>query len=449
MFAAIDESLVDILGNSLPFWKPGGELEQFQSLLEPLRVEVIGSADAEIMETSASIEEPEATRVFRAAVQQLQDDLARNEPLVAQGLRGQWGDLSEFAVWSHPKLMLSVHVPESAGSEALRCPVYVKVDEDSRKVFVRDPQIDLPRADRGGQAVAALFDGGRRRVAQAWRAAWDRAMDGVTIAGIELAEQRAEREKEEIGIEIDREIAALQTRTGAKSASTADGRRRESGMPVESNRVGAGGNGPNIVDGTKARVLVDPDSLIVINPSGQVLGGSPRNADVPHLGGGLIEPDVTKSASPRSETPLRGYSDLERETVGFELARKVLSSDHKEIVDIRAQRGVGADAMDELERFYELKVSAGGEPNEVTLTSAEWQRAKSSPDFFLVVISGVEGEDSRPSVRIIPKPLDQLAQRVSGTIKLSGVHHAKSVTFEFASAEDVLHGGEVDPGVDV
>ena len=34
VFAAIDESLVDILGNSLPLWKPGGELEQFQLLLE-------------------------------------------------------------------------------------------------------------------------------------------------------------------------------------------------------------------------------------------------------------------------------------------------------------------------------------------------------------------------------------------------------------------------------
>ena len=98
--------------------------------------------------------------------------------------------------------------------------------------------------------------------------------------------------------------------------------------------------------------------------------------------------------------------------------------------------------MDEIERFYELKVIAGNEPNEVTLTSAEWQRAKDSPDFFLVVISGVEGKDSRPSVRIIPKPLDQLAQRASGTMKLSGIRYAKSVTFELASVNDVSDGYE-------
>ena len=83
VFAMVDESLVDVIGSSLPLWKPGGELEQFELLLKPLRVEVIGSADAEIVDVSGSFEEPEATCVFRAAVQQLQDDLVRNEPSVA------------------------------------------------------------------------------------------------------------------------------------------------------------------------------------------------------------------------------------------------------------------------------------------------------------------------------------------------------------------------------
>ena len=216
VFATYDETLADALGNSLPLWKPGGELEQFQLLLEPLRVEVIGSTDAEVVDTNDSFEDTEATGVFRAAVQQLKEDLVRNEPSVAQCLVGRWDDLSELAVWCHPGLMLAVELPRSAGGGTRQCPVHVKVDVNGRKVFVRDPQSDLPRADRGGRAVAALFDGARRRVAQAWRAAWDRAEDGVTAARFELAEQKAEREKEEIGAEIDREIEALRTRTGGR-----------------------------------------------------------------------------------------------------------------------------------------------------------------------------------------------------------------------------------------
>ena len=448
VFAVDDESLVDVLGNSLPVWKPGGELEQFQLLLEPLRVEVIGSADSEVVEADSSFEEPEATRVFRSAVQQLQEDLVRNEPIAAQGLRGRWDDLGELTVWSHPRLVLRVHVPESAGGGNRHCPVHVKLDVNGRRVFVRDPQSDLPRADRGGRAVAALFDGARRRVAQAWRAAWDRAEDGVTAARIELAQQKAEREKEEIGAEIDREIEALRTRTGGRRRSTVGGGRRPA-VSGEGGRVGGGGTGPEVADETMLRVLVDPDSLMLVDPSGQVLGGSARSADPPRRRGGLVEPDATRPPSPRSRTPLRGYTDLEREAVGFELARRVLRSDHEDVVDLRAQRGVGADAMDELERFFELKVSAGGEPNEVSLTSAEWQRAKSTPKFFLVVVSGVEGVESTPSLRIVPKPLDQLEERVSGSIKLSGVRHAKSVTFKFAHPETMSDGGDVDPGTNV
>ena len=93
VFATDDESLVDVLADSLPLWRPGGELEQFQLLLEPLRVEVIRSADARVVEADGSLEEPEATRVFRAAVQQLQEDLVRNEPSAAQGLRCRWDHL--------------------------------------------------------------------------------------------------------------------------------------------------------------------------------------------------------------------------------------------------------------------------------------------------------------------------------------------------------------------
>ena len=258
----------------------------------------------------------------------------------------------------------------------------MKVDVDGGKVFVRNPQTDLPRAERGGRAVAALFDGERRRVAQAWRAAWDMAKDGVTAAGLELAEQRAEREREEIGAKIDRDLEALRMRTSRRRGSTADGRGRGAGVPDEPGRVGTGGTQPDAAHGTKQRELVDPDLLMLVDPSGRVVLASSRSPRAtPRRSSGLVKPDATRPPSPRSGTPLRGYSDQERETVGFELARRVLSSDHENIVDLRAQRGVGADAMDEFERFYELKVSAGGEPNEVTLTSAEWQRARSSPRF--------------------------------------------------------------------
>ena len=64
--------------------------------------------------------------------------------------------------------------------------------------------------------------------------------------------------------------------------------------------------------------------------------------------------------------------------------------------------------------------------------------------FRLPVVSGVEGVESRPSLRIIPRPLDQLDERESGTVKLSGVRHAKSLTFQFAPVEAVLDKDKID-----
>ena len=132
-----------------------------------------------------------------------------------------------------------------------------------------------------------------------------------------------------------------------------------------------------------------------------------------------------------------GYSGLDRETVGLELVRKVLGSDENQIVDLRNQRGVGADAVDEMKRFYELKVFAGSEPDEVTLTSSEVQRASSTSDFFLAIVSNVEESvEARPTVRIINDPLSRLRPIDKGSISLAGLREATSVLYEFVRNDD-------------
>ncbi len=85
----------------------------------------------------------------------------------------------------------------------------------------------------------------------------------------------------------------------------------------------------------------------------------------------------------------------------MELAHKVLGGDAGEIADIRAQRGVGAHTVDGLDRFFELKVHLGDEPDTIRLEESEIRRALSTPDFFLVVVSNIEGANARPKVRVI------------------------------------------------
>ena len=128
----------------------------------------------------------------------------------------------------------------------------------------------------------------------------------------------------------------------------------------------------------------------------------------------------------------------------MELLRKLFSSDQAEISDLRAQHGVGADAIDELHRFYELKVSAGAEPDQITMTGAEVKRARTTPHFFLVVISGIEGVDAQPRLWVIVDPLSQLQPTESGSITLSGVRSATSLTYDFAPNDDMAQASEED-----
>lgn len=371
----------------------------------------------------------------------------RNEPQLVKTLGIGWDALAEFQVQEHPNLMVSVPNPDNEIGRVLLCEVFVRVDRDRQIVFVRDAQHDLPRADRGGRALATLFEGDRRRVAQAWRSAWDLAESGQTATHLELAEQKDKRRQDEIEMnaDIENNLAAIQTRTGSKGRSA--GKIRQRRQALSGKRTTSSGTGTNDANTAKARILVDPDSLKVVNPYGRrIVGNSKSKNPQKRRGDGLVEPHGV-SQTPRNKVALRGYSDLDRENVGFELARKVLSSDHDDIVDIRTQCGVGADAMDQLGRFYELKVYAGDEPNSITLTDSELQRAKSTPHFFLVVVSGVEGIDARPTMRIIPRPLDQLEQSVRGTMVLSGVREARrSLVYGLAPLDEPVTGdNEEDP----
>ena len=72
----------------------------------------------------------------------------------------------------------------------------------------------------------------------------------------------------------------------------------------------------------------------------------------------------------------------------------------------------------------------------MTLTDSEAQRALTTPDFFLVVVSNIEGVDARPTIRVVNDPLRNLHPTERGTITLSGLRDAKSFVYQFAPIDD-------------
>ena len=433
VYATDDPILARGLREELPLWEPGGDLEQFQSLLGPLRVVVIRPGDAEVIDPDLAEQDPEATEMFRRAIGLLREDLVRNDHRLAEGMRVPWEDVLDFDVRIHPSLSLRVHAEPGGRGQRIVSGVDAEAYIALGTMFVSRVEV-LPRVDGGGRALAALFEGNARHLAQAWRAACDRAEEGIRASNLEPARQRDDRSRAATE-------EAISARTASFSMATDASSRGRKGSVSGKSAMGRPDIGPKASQLGPRRLLVDPDSLEVVDPKGRIDRASAGERRERGSGRGLVEP--SKTAAPvRNRSALPGYSAKDREDVGMELVRKLLSSDEKEIVDLRSQRGVGADAVDSLRGFYELKVMAGAEPDQVTLTSSEVQRAMTEDKFFLIVVSGVEGIDARPRVRVFVDPLNQLSRTYSGSITLSGIHTTKSLLYEFApmDGEDVPLG---------
>ena len=440
VYATDDSALASGLRNKLPLWEPGGEIEQFQPLLAPLRVELIRTADVEVIDADLANLDQEATHLFQNALSLLKEDLARNDPQLAAAIQVPWDTLGEYNVRVHPSLSLRVRAGLSGSEKEYTCDVDARVDATHATMFVRHPSL-LLRVDGGGEALAALFEANTRRLAHAWRAVCDQAEGGVEARGIELADQRDGRDRAHLELEISRRTSSFRDTT----VSNAGVAGRSEGAGPSTGRVRQGrSQGPKAIDMGPPRILVDPGSLKIVDPKGRIEKGA-TDTHRPRSRGKLVDP-VRVSTPPRNRIPIRGYSDKEREDVGMDLVRMLLSSDSQEIVDLRSQRNVGADAIDSMDRFYELKVIAGDEPDRVTLTNSEFQRAKSDDNFFLVVVSGIEGIDARPKVRVFVDPLNQLQETYTGSITLSGVRNVESLVYEFATVDrEAVSSGDEEP----
>jgi len=438
IYAVDNPQLADALGELIPVWEPGGDLDQFRSLLDLLRVTPLDWTAFDVVHPEAAVVDEEQTQIARLALAHLRADLERNAPAVAKALRIGWDELQQFVVKELPSLGLRTTYPRLRGVGLLDVSSWL--DHAAGTIYVRDLRA-LPRADGGGQAIASLFAQHHRQVAQAWRVAYDAAEDGRRAELIRTAEERARAEADLTQAGIRDRTKAFQARVEPKTHGGTQSRVTVYPSPRPQPTGGAGAGAP------APRVLVNPNNLRLEKESVQATGGEPDRSGA--LGGGGKTPSIRQGkkvsilrkpnlggASPNSQARPRDYTEGEKESLGLELVRWLLASDVARIVDIRGQRGVGADAVDDLERFYELKVSAGDEPNSISLTDKELQRALTTPDYFLVIVSGLEGEDAKPRIRVLVDPLRQLRAAPSSSVAFTGVRDAGGIVYEFGSGEE-------------
>ncbi|GAA2131766.1 ATP-binding protein [Nocardioides bigeumensis] len=432
VYALEDPQLAEGVGDRVPVWQPGGEAAHYQSLLEHLRITLLPAALFHVSDVQDAEVDVVATGKFRSAARLLKEDLVRNDPDTERAGMVTWDELVAFDVRVEPNLQVEARMPDGT---TLKLAADTKASIPDRAVFLREPAL-LDRLSGGGRAVASLFAADQRLLAQAWLAALEAERSGREAVELRLAREQAAAEEEDTQASIGR-LRDMQAEVKGRRAA---GKQKKSARPV------APGNQPPTKTGgiTPAkqtpRVLVDPQTLAVVDADGKVVEGQKKDPSPPKTPGpkgGLRKPN-RGGAAPTPRSTFRSYTDEEKETLGLELARRVLASDDQDIIDIRTQRRVGADAFDERGRYYELKVSARDEPDQIRLTDSEVERAMSTPDFFLVVVSGLEGAQAKPKVRVIVEPMRHLNVSKSSQVLLTGVHQAQSLVFDLAPTTEAV-----------
>jgi hypothetical protein len=420
IFAVSDNSIAQALANHIPVWIPGCEISNVNACIKPLGVKLISADDSRVVHPEDAETDDEATGIFERAVSHLHEDLSRNDPQIAAALPIGWESLKRFEVKRHPNLR--VRLTGIIGwSESELISVRAKVDTDGWALHMLDPA-ELRRVESGGRAIATLFKADPRKVAYAWLAACDKAQEGIAAEEIVAAEETQKLEEEKLAQSVLERTRQLQVEsTNRKTAKT--------GKPPKPSESPA--PPPAAAPALKPRVLVDANKLQLTQPNGKVQASTqPPPSPEKRPTAPLPEPRSSDSP-PTDRKSLPTFTGKTKETLGLELARRALQYEDGELRDLRAQMGLGADAVDGEGRFFELKVYLHGEPNSIHLTDSEVKRAASTPKFYLVIVSQLEGEQAQPCVRVILDPLKQLGVSGNGGITLTNVKHATSLVFNY------------------
>ncbi|GAA4991700.1 hypothetical protein GCM10023205_74940 [Yinghuangia aomiensis] len=422
VYAVDNRYVAEQLADTARVWQPGGDLDQFAALLEPLGVTRVDVLGAPVHGVRRARGDARLTAAYRAAVVRLHDLLVRDAPGAASACR-DWAWLESLTVRVAPGLGIE------PGPPGVVAAVEAHVDPASGVLYVASAA-SLSTARGAGQAIAACFDRDRTRIGHAWRDVWENQTAPATrLASARQRDAAAARR-------LDRLVRAREN-AGARMPEAEPGNAAESGADGRPDRAVDTATGPDrslSPTPSPPRRLIDvrtlPDPTTIAPRPGSHANAHPPTAEASPHGQerppaeppSLPHPHPGGLLPPRRRTSAPAYTAQDRETVAWQLLRIVLRRYGLELHDHRTQPGLGADAVDTAGHFYEIKAHGGPEPREVALTLAEYERALVDGDrFSLVVAANLEEGTGEPRLRIIRDPLRHLRVERTQLIRVTGL----------------------------
>jgi hypothetical protein len=410
-----EASIAAALPSDLMMWRPGltssSELEPLANALGVTRLRL---QDFSPRFSAANVAGGEENRrQFVATVGLLRDSLARDDIALHDSLRVTWNELHLARFVIDPELEIC---HELTGGRVLTVPTGAHMTAEPL-LFVARTLDDGGSAASGGAAVASLFSGDRQKVAWAWGSCWIEAAAGNRASAIILPPTKPEAAAKNHDRLTDlRNDARSRPAKGAGTAAS----RASNGAPQPSPLVRKLRDVSNLL----------PDDGSIVNSGATKRGIVFANAAKSNAAGRTYSPSAAgQKASPEKDVlPSGGV----REDLALDAVRRALRRNPEQIRDIRHRRGLGADAVDELQQCYEIKMSSSTAlPQEVSLTESEVHAAQTDPDFFLAIVTGLEEGEGELRVRFIFDPLNTLSVRFKGDLTLTGIPEAEALEFRF------------------
>lgn len=430
VYAIEDRAIASVAASQAPIWQPGFTFEGYERLLGALNVTYIPPEEFKPVTTDGygAAEGEEWRPRFALAVEHLRAELARSDLELYKALKISWDELAGTVLVLDRELEVATSL---SGGDHLVAPTRAHLIRQPLALFARSAE-DVGAAEAGGRAIASLFGGARHTVAWAWASMWQHATAGDTVDRIVLS-------TDVVRDEDDDELGRLKAQ--------ADTRRRRAERKTRAGRGGWGGERSSHVHVRQLKQLIarQPNSGEVVN-KGAPRGGVILPARRSRLASEVITNPEGGAESRSAGTEGSGHDSgdrstvlppmSEREQLAYDAVICALALDEGEVADLRQRRGVGADAIDELRQYFEIKMSSGSDiPSEITLTPKEVERARTDSDFFLAVVAGLEEGAGELRVRFIFDPLSRLPIRLRSDLTFGGVREAEALEYTFRTTD--------------
>lgn len=414
IFLMDDVAAIDSIEAKVPIWKPGCSIESLGGIPEKLGVARVGEESFKVDPTLEVDSADEATSIFFAAtLRELKNELEKKGDSIARRLN--WGDLAKIKLFHAPALAAFVELngkrfnAERDIFMSSQSELYFRSDD-----CFRDPAIAARfLAHFGNQPISEM-------TGYVWVYLWSQVESGVLTEPLGLAEDQHDNS-------VDSIAAILAAGKNAKGAKIT---KRKSSTD---NRRGLKNVGPR----PKPRALKTFENAEIGEVSISSSGTAPVKAKKPKKR--LLKDPKSRLPKATAEKPpaLKEWGEKEREKLGFELLASTLNTiDQAYLEDFSAIHQVGADSIDDLKRYWELKVYAGEAPDEVRFEASEFERAaREKGDYYLAVISGLE-EGKQTEIRLFSDPLRTLKWRSVSRLRLSGIRsHSGGVLIPIKTKE--------------